>query len=251
MARKRCTGKALAERRRRVFNFYVAGFTQEEIAEKVGRHRSVVSRDLQWVRDSACPGESPDVQEACFIQMAKLDQLEHTNWVGWEESKLEKETRTAQRSGAEGHETVGLKRERRSRNPAFLTGIFRCIAKRDAMLGLTQKSAKSAASAPPPKKRMPSKQEVEQSLRMMSATVAGPACLLPGDPFYSPNPWSVNEEGRWVDTAGMIFNPEPGQFDPRHPPLAGTSSPEEAAASWKDRKIYDPRVDGYGPQLEL
>jgi hypothetical protein len=48
-----------------------------------------------------------------------------------------------------------------------------------------------------------------------------------------------------------MFNPEPSQFDPRHPPLSGTSSPEEAAASWKDRRIYDPKVDGYGPQIEL
>ena len=250
MAKKRCTGKALAERRRRTMQLHLAEFTQEEIAEKVGVHRSVVCRDLQWIRDSICPGESPDVQEAFYIQMAKLDQLEHSYWVGWEESKLEKETRTAQRSGAEGRETVALKRERQAGNPALLMGVFRCIAKRDAMLGLTQKSGKSAAAGPP-KKRMPSKAEVEQSLRMMSATVAGPGCLLPGDPFYSPNPWSVNEEGRWVDTAGMMFNPEPGQFDPRHPPLAGTFSPEEAAASWKERRIYDPRVDGYGPQLKL
>ena len=44
-------------------------------------------------------------------------------------------------------------------------GVFRCIVKRDGMLGLNQKSAASG----PPKKRMPSKQEVEQSLRMMSA----------------------------------------------------------------------------------
>ena len=50
---------------------YRAEFTQEEIAEKVGVHRSVVCRDLKWIRDSSCPGESPDVQEACFIQMAK------------------------------------------------------------------------------------------------------------------------------------------------------------------------------------
>ena len=87
MTRKRCTGKVLAERRRgrwqlylaqftqeeiaRTFQLYLAGFTQEEIAEKVGVHRSVVSRDLQWIRESSCPGESPDVQEACFIQMAK------------------------------------------------------------------------------------------------------------------------------------------------------------------------------------
>ena len=120
MPKRQWNSKALAERRRRVFNFYVAGFTQEEIAEKVGVHRSVVSRDLQWVRESACPGESPDVQEACFIQMER-----------------------------------------------------------------------------------------------------------------------------------MIFNPEPGQFDPRHPPLAGTFSPEEVAESWKERRVYDPRVDGYGPQLKL
>jgi hypothetical protein len=85
----------------------------------------------------------------------------------------------------------------------------------------------------------------------MSATVGGPSCLLPGDPFYSPNPWSVNEEGRWVDSAGVIFNPGPGQFDPRHPPLAGTFSPEEVAESWKERKVYDLRVNGYGPQLTL
>ena len=120
MARKRCTGKALAERRRRTMQLHLAEFSQEEIAEKLGVHPSVVCRDLQWIRDSICPGESPDVQEAWFIQIER-----------------------------------------------------------------------------------------------------------------------------------MIFKPEPGQFDPRHPPLAGTSSPEEAAASWKERRIYDPRVDGYGPQLEL
>ena len=160
---------------------HLAGFTQEEIADKVGVHRSVVSRDLQWVRDSICPGESPDVQEACFVQMAKLDQLEHAYWVGLGGVQIGKETRTAQRSGAEGRETVALKRERQAGNPALLMGVFRCIAKRDAMLGLTQKSAKSAASGPP-KKRMPSKQEVEQSLRMMSATVAGPSLSAAGRP---------------------------------------------------------------------
>ncbi len=248
MVKKRCTGKALAERRRRAMRLHLAEFTQEEIADKLGVHSSVVCRDLQWIRDSICPGEPPDVQEAFFVQMAKLDQLENSYWVGWDESKREKETRTAQRSGAEGRETVALKREQQTGDPALLMGVFRCIAKRDAMLGLTQKPGKSGAVGPPPK-RMPSKAEVEQSLRMMSATVAGPSCLLPGDPFYSPNPWSVNEEGRWVDTAGMIFNPEPGQFDPRHAPLEKSMSPEEAAASWKDRRIFDPAVDGYGPPL--
>ncbi len=72
MARKRCAGKARAERRRRAMQLHLAGLTREEIAEKVGVHRSVICRDLHWIRDSSCPGESPDVQEACFIQMERM-----------------------------------------------------------------------------------------------------------------------------------------------------------------------------------
>ena len=71
MAQKRCTGKALAERRRRAMQLHLAEFTQEEIADKLGVHSSVVCRDLQWIRDSICPGESPDVQEVCFVQIER------------------------------------------------------------------------------------------------------------------------------------------------------------------------------------
>ncbi|MGO8746405.1 MAG: helix-turn-helix domain-containing protein [Thermoguttaceae bacterium] len=47
MPKRRWNSKALAERRRRAFQLYLAGFTQEEIADKVGVDRSIVSRDLQ------------------------------------------------------------------------------------------------------------------------------------------------------------------------------------------------------------
>ncbi|MGO8752989.1 MAG: hypothetical protein ACLQNE_44170 [Thermoguttaceae bacterium] len=72
MTRKRCAGKALAERRRRAMQLHLAEFTQEEIADKLGMHPSVVCRDLQWIRDSICPGGSPDVQEAWFIQIETM-----------------------------------------------------------------------------------------------------------------------------------------------------------------------------------
>ena len=48
----------------------------------------------------------------------------------WDQSKLEKEPRVAQRSAGDGREQVSLKRERQSGNPAFLTGIRRSIEKR-------------------------------------------------------------------------------------------------------------------------
>ena len=66
MTRKRLAGKALAERRRRTFQLHLAGFTQEEIAEKIGVHRSVVYRDLQSARDVCRSGDSPDLEVALY-----------------------------------------------------------------------------------------------------------------------------------------------------------------------------------------
>ena len=52
------------------WQLYLAEFTQEEIAEKVGMHRSVVSRDPQSARDVCRSGDSPDLEVARFTQMA-------------------------------------------------------------------------------------------------------------------------------------------------------------------------------------
>jgi hypothetical protein len=71
MTRKRCTGKALAERRRRAMHLRVAGFNQEEIADKLGVERPVVRRDLQSLRETWRSGDSPDLEEARFTKMAK------------------------------------------------------------------------------------------------------------------------------------------------------------------------------------
>ncbi len=49
---------------------HLAEFTQEEVAEKVGMHRSLVSRDLQSARDVCRGGDSPDLEEARFTQTA-------------------------------------------------------------------------------------------------------------------------------------------------------------------------------------
>ena len=66
MTRKRLAGKALGERRRRATQFHLAGFTREEIAEKVGMRRSVVCRDLQSARDVCRSGDSPDLEVVRF-----------------------------------------------------------------------------------------------------------------------------------------------------------------------------------------
>jgi hypothetical protein len=70
VTRKRRTGKALTERRRRAMRLHPAGFTEEEIADKLGVDRSVVCRDLQSARDARRSGDSPDLEEASFAHMA-------------------------------------------------------------------------------------------------------------------------------------------------------------------------------------
>ena len=70
MTQKRWTGKALAQRRRRAMQLHLAGFTREEIADKLGVERTVVCRDLQSARDVCRSGDSPDLGVARFTQMA-------------------------------------------------------------------------------------------------------------------------------------------------------------------------------------
>ncbi len=52
------------------WQLYLAEFTQEEIADKVAMHRSVVSRDLKSARDVCRSGDSPDLEVARFTQVA-------------------------------------------------------------------------------------------------------------------------------------------------------------------------------------
>ncbi len=70
MTRRPWISKKLAERRRKEYQLHLAGYTQEEIADKVGVHRSVVSRDLQTLRDARPSGDSPDLEVASFTQTA-------------------------------------------------------------------------------------------------------------------------------------------------------------------------------------
>ncbi len=117
---KTTASQGLAQRRRRALQLHLAEFTQEGIADKLGVARPVVCRDLQSARDAWRSGDSPDLEEARFTQMAK-----------------------------------------------------------------------------------------------------------------------------------MKFSPQGLEFDSRHPSMEGTFRPEEAAASWYERRIYDHIFDGYCTQLRL
>ena len=108
MAKKRCTGKALAERRRQAMRLHLAEFTQEEIADKLGVHflrrlpRSPV--DPRFNLPRGAPRRSGGISS----RWQNFYQLESsTGSVGMSPSG-EKGPRTAEWFGAEGRETVVL-----------------------------------------------------------------------------------------------------------------------------------------------
>ena len=68
MPKKRCIGKALAERRWRAMQLHLAEFTREEVADKLGVKRTVVCRDLQSFRDARRGVDSPDLEERALLR---------------------------------------------------------------------------------------------------------------------------------------------------------------------------------------
>jgi hypothetical protein len=94
------------------------------------------------------------------------------------------------------------------------------------------------------------------------------ACTAPSFPAICNRPATYAAAGippilrwrallRWLSGHGdrhptRCMRLRPGTLHPGASTLSGQPlRPEEAAASWNERKIYCPLVDGYGPQLKL
>jgi transcriptional regulator with XRE-family HTH domain len=77
---------ARLERRKSVARLYLKGWSQCEIAEKVGAAQSTVSDDLRLLRNSWKKGAQADLRAAYELAHAKLDALERELWQAWEDS---------------------------------------------------------------------------------------------------------------------------------------------------------------------
>jgi hypothetical protein len=92
---------------------YLRGKTQTEIAQTLGVTQQQISYDLKIVRKRWEESAVREFAQRKSEELAKVDQLERTNWSGWEASW-----------------------ELNKPNPAFLRGVQWCIERRCALLGL-------------------------------------------------------------------------------------------------------------------
>ena len=125
---------ALAERRRRVADFYLEGWSQRAIAGELGVAQSTVSSDFKALEREWRASGVRDFDSARGLELKKLERLEREAWGGWQRSQEPLEsTRVVQDAG-------GKRAEKQVRqqhgDPRFLEQIQRCIAARRALLGL-------------------------------------------------------------------------------------------------------------------
>ena len=117
---------------------YLRGVTQANIAEQLGLSRQQIGYDLGKIQEGWRTQTALDLDHHKAQQLAKLDELERTHWQAWEESKQDKEVKTAKtynHGNGSGTECT-LRKEGQVGSQSFLDGVLKCIQQRCRILGL-------------------------------------------------------------------------------------------------------------------
>lgn len=138
MAGQRRTKAQQARDAQQAASLYLQGYTQIEIAARLGRSVATVYRDLlpyiaQW-REQA----STDIAEIKAQELAATYQLQREYWEAWERSKTPRKTSTVRRAAdgsGSGAEAI-VRSEERIGDSRFLQGILACMERRARLLGL-------------------------------------------------------------------------------------------------------------------
>jgi len=125
-----------AQRRRKVAELYLKGWTQEAIAQFFDVSQPTVSRDIDEVRREWREAATIDLDESVTSALQKLDLIEREAWGAWQRSQ----TPLTAAVRSEGGGTKGVSSRTSMRNshgdPRFLDLVQKCVAQRSLILGL-------------------------------------------------------------------------------------------------------------------
>jgi len=128
-------GKRLAviERRQRVADLYLQGWTQLAIAKEVGVSQGMICVDLKQIRKEWRESAIRDFDAMRDEELRRLERIEKEAWSAWERSqKPVQSARVSDKEGGKGHKTV----KSQVGNSRFLELVLKCVESRRAMLGL-------------------------------------------------------------------------------------------------------------------
>jgi hypothetical protein len=124
-----------AQRRMKVADLYLKGWTQEAIARFFEVTQATISRDIEQVRAEWRETASIDFEEAQCHALQKLDLVEREAWSAWQRSQspLAAAVRT---EGREDKVTSRSSLKHSYGDPRFLDLVHKCVAQRSLLLGL-------------------------------------------------------------------------------------------------------------------
>lgn len=128
------------KRRKECAELYLQGWHQTQLAEHFGVNQTTISRDLKAIREDWLQSTVIDFNEAKARELVKLDNLEVKYWEAWERSRLPSDviTKKSNHKAEQAAKVLGVTAIRATRDgdPRFLAGVYKCIEKRIAILGI-------------------------------------------------------------------------------------------------------------------
>jgi len=125
---------AITERRQKVTELYLEGWSQSAIATELNIAQSTVSDDIQHVRRKWEQSALQNYDELRSLADQKLQHIEHEAWAGWRRSQKPAQSAVVSGEGVAQQSRKSMKNQ--YGDPRFLDLVNKCIAQRRALLGL-------------------------------------------------------------------------------------------------------------------
>lgn len=113
----------------------IRGFTQKEIADRLGISQQTVSRDWVTVQERWAARAGAKVHVVRAEQLAKLDALQREYWDAWERSQGKTE-KVVESTNRQNGDTMTITTESVVGDVRYLQGVERCIEQYCDILGL-------------------------------------------------------------------------------------------------------------------
>lgn len=194
----------IVQRRQRVAELFLQGWTQDAIGRELNISQPQVAADLKKINQSWRESMIRDFDEARDQELARLRRLEREAWAAWERSKQPSQTATV--NGEAGAQTARRTVKHQYGDPRFLDIALRCSEARRQLLGL---DAPAKITPTTPDGRPLTLEERRIHIQAILQEHFGVAGLLPG-------------ETTEVDDAGQSIAEAAGDHDGRR---TGASEP--------------------------
>ena len=144
MARPKRTAETIALDRVDIARRYLKGEPQAVIAQSMGLTQQQISYDLKAVRRAWLASAVRNFDAMRAEELAKIDHLERTYWLGWERSLEQSESKTVQGATDErgqmgrAGQRVTINTAKSPGDPRMLEGVRWCIDRRIHLFGLDE-----------------------------------------------------------------------------------------------------------------